>query len=291
MAPITVEARLRTLRHRPCRIDARLNPEFGRLVVYIQRPDNRVLRYTPIARKIGTRVTRVLERTTATRGEERCSMDLDLTYGAHGFYFDIPGEYVLRGYYNGAGVRPIVSKALRLRVGECRPEDTSLASRFFTDDVGTCLYLRGSRAERLQSALAVLHELIGKRQGDVASADLALSIVKGLTTPFFGMGRQNRRRKRTFKLELLEGAEHKLALDLTEPALGTYKSKGMESTNISHRRLVYARARAWKGNKQPKQAASELKDLYSHLRTRVNPLVLGDIQEFARRLLGRNSPW
>jgi len=290
MAPIKVEARLRTLRHRPCRIDARLNPECGRLVVYIQRPDNRVLRYTPIARKTVTRVTRVLERTTATRGEERCSTDLDLTYGSHGFYFAMPGEYVIRGYYYGAAGRPIVSKPLRLHVGECRPEDAQLALRFFTDDVGMCLYLRGSRAERLQSALAVLHELIGKRQGDVAGADLALSIVRGLTTPFFGICRQNGRRK-TFKLELLEDADHKRALDLTEPALETYKSKGTESTNSSHRRLVYARARAWKGNKQPEQAVRELKDLYSHLRTRVNPLVLGDIQKFARRLLGRNSPW
>ena len=291
LAPVTVEARLRNLRASPRKIDTRLNPEYGRLVVYIQRPDERVLRYTPIACKVGKAVTRTLKPKTAAKGEERYSVGIDLTYGSHGFYFNTPGQYVLRAYYTGAGARPIVSKPLPLRIAEGRPEDADLAQQFFTKDVGTCAYFGGSRAKRLRPALDLLQSIARRRENDVMGADLALTIVKGMCRPFFGLREGNGSSDRPYALEVLEESAPELAVDLTNRALAFYRSQGSERTNISQRRLVFTRARALKAQGNTEQAARELLELYSHFQTRVNPPVLADIQTFARSLLGGNSPF
>jgi hypothetical protein len=292
LAPVTVEARLRNLRASPRKIDTRLNPEYGRLVVYIQRPDERVLRYTPIACKVGAAVTRTLKPTTAPRGDERHSVGLDLTYGSHGFYFDKPGEYVLRAYYTGAGARPIVSKPLRLRIVQGRPEDADLAQQFFTKNVGTCVYFGGSRAKRLRPALDLLQSIVRRRENDVMGADLALTIVRGMSRPFFGIreGNGGSLVDRPYTLEVIEEPTPEVAVDLTNRALAFYQSQGTERTNISHRRLVFTRARALKAQGNATQAARELQELYSQFQTRVNPPVLADIQKFATTLLGGTSP-
>ena len=104
MEPVIVELRLRNLMTDiPIVIDKRLAPEFGGVVVYIQKPDGAVVKYEPIMCALGTpEAQRLSPYKAGEEGDDRYSRFF-LSYGANGFYFDQPGEYRIRATYQGFG--------------------------------------------------------------------------------------------------------------------------------------------------------------------------------------------
>src|SRR6185312_13313789 len=105
MEPVLVEIRLRNLSSEvPVEIDKRLSPEFGNLAVFIRRPDGRTVEYAPVLCALGKPEPWVLKPASAdTPGADRYSREIFLSYGSDGFYFDVPGEYLIRAVYQGAG--------------------------------------------------------------------------------------------------------------------------------------------------------------------------------------------
>src|SRR5262249_4024497 len=106
MEPVTVELRLKNrLENVSLPVDSRLDPDYGTVTVYIRRPDGRLLEYSPIACKLAAlskQTELILEANSAVTeaaGTNRFSAEVFLTYGRYGFYFDQPGNYLIRAVY------------------------------------------------------------------------------------------------------------------------------------------------------------------------------------------------
>ena len=119
MEPVLLEVRLRNLlTDAPVVIDKRLAPEYGGVVVHIQKPDDHIVKYDPVVCAVGIPQSVTLTPSkTGQEGDDRFSRDIFLTYGAKGFYFDQPGEYRIRAIYQGHGDLLITSNTLRIRIG------------------------------------------------------------------------------------------------------------------------------------------------------------------------------
>jgi hypothetical protein len=101
LEPVVVEFRLRNLTpDLPFGADVRLSPEFGRVAVYVRRPNGQTLEYRPIVHKEGTPQIELLSPASGgAEGTDRYSENVALTFGQHGFIFDTPGDYLIRAAY------------------------------------------------------------------------------------------------------------------------------------------------------------------------------------------------
>jgi hypothetical protein len=289
MAPVRVEARLRNLS--PCEqpIEEDLQPEGGRVLVAIQRPDGRVKEYLPVMRTMGDVRTRPLAGMRAhEHGPDRYSEELDITYGQGGFYFDAPGEYRIRLLYLDSRRGVIPSNVLRVRIGYpwSRTYDR-LAQDFFSDDVGRCLYLRGSHAPYLETnGLNVLRDMTARCVGTLMGCDLADAIVPGVARPFWQTTQG--------KVKRHKHPDPAGAIDLTRPALRFLERADARELNLSDARLVQTRARQLRIMEQNRLATEELVNLHRRLQRRgVHSSVLQEIRDSARTIVGAtiDSEW
>jgi hypothetical protein len=272
--PVKIEAHIHNPRKAQARIHTPLNPEFARLVVFIQRPDNTVQRYAPLACKLGTP-----NEETLTALHDDYSEAIDLTYGSGGFYFDKPGQYVVRAYYQSPDGAVVASNALTLSVSPPTSEDESFAQDFFSDDVGTCLYFQGSQAPRLRPAFELLRQTADRRKKELVGADIAASIVKGIGKSFYGIDGD--------KVTLLEKAKPDEVIALTDAALELYKSSRDDVGRIGYQSVVYARAGCWKDLDRAGKAAVELAGLEAHLLTQAGTRAVSDVRNFLGKLVER----
>lgn len=279
MEPVAIELRLRNLvDDLPLDLDARLNPEYGGVIVYIRRPDGRIVEYAPILCKVGSpRIQTLKPRRDAIQGEDRYSEDVFLSYGNYGFYFDEPGEYLVRALYQGTGSMLIPSNVHRVRVG--RPpskEEDRIAQDFFSYEVGMSLYLNGSLSPFLAKGMTLLESMADRYKDTLAGAKVATTLAASVARPFFRIqDRQNP------VLTETHSADPKKALTLTAPALSTYKREKEKSLNIAYHQLVRSRAGYMVTLGQRAQAKKEVVALRQELAARgVNELVLNDIKGY-----------
>ncbi len=156
LEPVLVEARLRnTMTDTPLEVDARLQPEFGRLAFVVQRPDGRIVDCASVFCMAGETEFRLLKGSKAGKqGEDRYSELIPLTYGKHGFLFAEPGEYRVRAFYHAPDDLVYPSNPLRIRIG--RPftrEEERMACDFFTKPVGLILAMGDHRSPYLESEI------------------------------------------------------------------------------------------------------------------------------------------
>jgi hypothetical protein len=188
MEPVTLELRLRN-KHpsAPLTVDERIGPEHGNAVVYIRRPDGRILEYTPITCRLALpRGRQLLPGAGASApGLERASEEVFVFYGRYGFYFDQPGEYLVRATYQGAGGLLIPSDTHRLRVGHpATPDDDRRAQDYFSYEVGMSLYLEGSRSPYLKAGMELLTDFADRYKDRLLGARAALAVANSLARPF-----------------------------------------------------------------------------------------------------------
>jgi hypothetical protein len=286
MEPVKIEVRLRNLlRTVDLNVDTLLPPEFGGLVLFIRRPDGRIVEYSPITCKLAESAIRTLKAAEGSvAGEDRYSEQLDLTYGRYGFYFDEPGEYLVRAIYQGAGDLLIPSNTLRLRVGHpMSPEVDRLAQDFFVYEVGMNLYLRGSQSPHLQRGFELLRDMAERHSGSVMGAELARTIMRAVAEPFFRVEKgTNARDSRVAVVKQSKSSDPDAALAFTEPALKVFRSHDEKALNLPYSELVRQRAicRATIGDTAG--ARTELETLRNDLAARgVNPPVLAGIDRYA----------
>jgi hypothetical protein len=279
LEPVSIELRLRNELTQPQEIDARLSPEYGGVAVYIRRPSGELVQYAPVFCKLGTPEPRVLAPAGSTpEGNDRYSDSIFLSFGGTGFYFDAPGEYLVRAVYQGAGELAIPSNTLRLRVGN--PVDRErdvLAQDFFTPEVGMSLYLEGSQSERLKGAMAVLIDLAERASDSPAGAKAAEAVGLSLARPFFAIDTTGKRPR----LKKTHAADPAASLAVTAPALDVYRKTADPRLNLNYHALVRGRAETLAASGKKGEAKKEVQTLQKDLKSRgVNESVLKEIKAF-----------
>ncbi|HLG54027.1 MAG TPA: hypothetical protein VI485_01775 [Vicinamibacterales bacterium] len=286
MARVTIEVRLRN-QHPEAELRNvvdDLSPEAGYVTVVIRRPDGRFVEFVPMIKLLRTPSVTTLASASKV-GPDRHSVEIDLTYGRGGFYFDTPGEYLVCAIY-AADNHLVESNRLRLRVGHpLSREADQMAQDFFVPEVGRCLMLNGSQSPFLTGAFATLLRMVDRWAGTEAGADLALALMPGVGNSFFAV--------RNNVVTLLKGPDHGSALRLTEAAVKTYEASSDRSFNLRHDRLVRARARYHQAAETASVAVTELVTLHDRLQDRgAHESVLADVRAFAKEVAGPLAlPW
>ncbi|WP_205525606.1 hypothetical protein [Pyxidicoccus trucidator] len=280
MEPVTVELRLRNLLpDLPLEMDTLLQPEQGGVTVFIRGPDGQLRTYSPVLCKLATpRMRKLMPRDQGAPGEDRYSEEVFLDYGSTGFYFDQPGEYLVRAVYQGTGDLLIPSNVHRLRVGVPRGrEEDRRAQDFFTHAVGLSLYLGGSRSPFLRKGMDTLEDVADRYKDSPLGAQAALTVANSRARPFHR--REDSRIVRTHE------AEPEVALDLSGRALDVYRRQRSPAFNLTQHRVAEQRAKLLAGMERKDEAKQELTTLEGDLRDKgVNDVVLRSIREKRERL-------
>ena len=285
MEPVAIELRLRNLfPDMPITLDSRLNPEYGGVVIYIRRPDGRIVEYAPVMCKLAyTSPKQLLPLLPDEQpGPDRYSEEVLISYGRYGFYFDEPGEYYVRALYQGGGDLLIPSNVHRLRVGTPLTRELDRAAQdYFSYEVGMNLYLEGSRSPHLEKGFDFLRELSEEHKNSLLGAKLAMTVANGLTQPFFHLKHTDEVEEK-LKLSQTHKAEPKEALKLTEAAVDVFQKTEQKALNLSYRQLVSQRVDCLVALDRQKQAVKELDELHEHLRSQgANAPVLDQISNLA----------
>ncbi len=276
MEPVNVELRLKNLTGIPIDLDSELDPEFGGVVVYIQRPDGRIQEYSPILCKLATPSIKTLS--PGVEGDDRHSQSVSLSYGSNGFYFDQPGRYLVRALYQGGGELLITSNVHQVTVGHpySREEERN-AQDFFSHQTGMALYLRGSSSPYLEKGMEVLQEMADRYKDNAVGAHVALALAENLARPFHRIEKG--------KLRLARDTQAEAALDLTAGALRAHKKDGGALSNLLYHECHRIRARLMTQVGKKAEARKELSSLVRTLARRgVNKPVLSAIKAFAKSL-------
>ncbi len=282
MEPVSIELRLRNmLTDLPVNLNTRLHPEYGGVVIYIRRPDGRILEYAPVMCKLGRLKPEPLMPLAPDEqpGPDRYSEEVLISYGRYGFYFDVPGEYYVRALYQGAGDLLIPSNVHRLRVGTPLTRDLDrTAQDYFSYEVGMNIYLEGSRSQYLEKGFDLLREMSEKHTKSLLGAKLSMTVANGLTQPFFHLVKTDE----DLKLARAYKAEPRQALKLTEAAVDLYRKTRQKSLNLSYRQLVSQRVDCLVALERPQAAVKELDQLHKDLiRTGANAPVLKQISDLS----------
>lgn len=278
MEPVVLEFRLRNLlNYIPVDLDTHLKPEWGGVVVYVRRPDGRILQYAPILCMIGIPKIRTLKPLKeAIKGEDRYSENIFLSYGKYGFYFDEPGEYLVRAIYQGTGEMLIPSNIHRVRVGyPLSKEEEKTGREFFTYQVGMNLYLGGSRSSHLSKGIQLLESVAEQYKDTFLGAKVATTLANSLAQPFFSYNITKG------IMERIQSADPKKALDLTSPARALYEREAEKALNIEYHQLIRDRSKYLVSLGQLEEARKEITTLLRDLKVRgVNEPILNEIKEY-----------
>ncbi|QIO54610.1 hypothetical protein HA461_25825 (plasmid) [Rhizobium leguminosarum bv. trifolii] len=291
MDSVIIELRLRNLlAEGQIRIDQQLAPEFGAVVIYIQKPDGRVLKYEPVMCALATPELSTLAPLVKDKeGPDRYSREVFISYGANGFYFDQPGDYKIRAIYQGLGDVLIPSNRHTIRIGV--PIDNELdrlAQDYFSDAVGLTLYLQGSRSLYLESSFAFLRDLADRRKGTMLAANIGIALAHGAAKPFHRIEQESGQKN---KLKQTIAPNPELALDLTDPALATLRQNKDKALNLAYARVVRRRAEYHKACGDNDLAGQELTTLARDLSGRgANPNVVKNYEALASSAFDPKSP-
>jgi hypothetical protein len=253
--------------------------------------------YSPVMCKLAFPSLRTLKPLQAgvEQGEDRYSEEVFISYGRYGFYFDTPGEYLIRALYQGAGDILIPSNVHRLRVGNPLTKEMDvLAQDYFSYEVGMNLYLDGSRSPYLEKGMNVLREISERYPESVLGAKMAMTVANSLTQPFFRIQepRDVTVQGQNLKLVQEHEADPAQALDVTKSAVNVFLKTKRKSLNLAHHQLVSQRVECHMKLDQHNKARKELLQLHDHLsETGANPPVLDQVKTLAENIAGtRDAP-
>lgn len=281
LEPVVIELRLRNLIDVPIPIEEKLKPEYGNTLLFIQRPDGKIVEFNPIFCQLAKPSIRILNAPgCGIEGDDRYSDTIFFSYGKGGFYFDMPGEYTIRAFYNADGLL-IPSNVQNIRIGSPISRDYDItASEFFTYPVGMSLYLHGSQSPFLSEGMDLLTCLAETSPDTMLGAKVGSRIAPSIGRPFFRIIGNT--------LTMTHDAEPRKALQMTEPAVELYRSlKGTEAklTNISYNKLIRGRANFLTRLGQKTKAKEEVSVLKDDLSERgVNEVVLNEIDALEKTL-------
>ena len=279
MEPVQIELRIRNLTDFSMELDTQLEPEFGGVLLYIRRPDGRIMQFAPVLCKLATPELKVLlPLKDGEAGVDRHSQNVFLSYGAAGFYFDEPGEYQVRAIYQGGGELQVPSNVHRVRVARpFTPDEEKIAQDFFTYKAGMALYLKGSSSPSLKEGMDTLELMVDRFKESAVGAQLSLVLAENLERSFFRIEKD--------KLVEARSADPEAALALTSQALEQQQQDATTFTNLNYHQLVRSRAELMVAMDKAADAKKELDGLVKSLSEQgVNKPVLDEIQAYAESL-------
>jgi hypothetical protein len=109
--PVRVEVKVKNITDRTQKVAARLQPEDGMITFFIRRPNGAFVRYVPPVARCKAPPDAI-----DLKAGESVYESVLLSYGAKGFQFLEPGEYLVRAYLEAGDAGCAVSKSCRLRV-------------------------------------------------------------------------------------------------------------------------------------------------------------------------------
>jgi len=283
MQPVNLEFRLRNLSNLELKIDTRLNPEFGGVVIYIRKPNGKTVQYAPILCKVAeaeTTVLKPLQKDQKNKGEDRQSENVFVSFGVDGYYFDDPGEYLIKAVYHGGGDILIPSQVHRLRIA--RPfarEEERIAQDYFNYSTGMSLYLNGSSSPYLDSGMNTLEEIVERFPESRLAAQTKLTLAKNLKRDFY------RIEKKKKELKLYRRADPDSVIALTDDALERHQTDEETLTNLSYHEVRRMRAETLAEAGDITKAKRELNLTVDYLKQKgVNRPVLKEIEDYAKTL-------
>jgi hypothetical protein len=283
MQPVNLEFRLRNLSNLELKIDTRLNPEFGGVVIYIRKPNGKTVQYAPILCKVAeaeTTVLKPLQKDQKNKGEDRQSENVFVSFGVDGYYFDDPGEYLIKAVYHGGGDILIPSQVHRLRIA--RPfarEEERIAQDYFNYSTGMTLYLNGSSSPYLDSGMNTLEEIVERFPESRLAAQTKLTLAKNLKRDFY------RIEKKKKELKLYRRADPDSVIALTDDALERHQTDEETLTNLSYHEVRRMRAETLAEAGDITKAKRELNLTVDYLKQKgVNRPVLKEIEDYAKSL-------
>ncbi len=269
----------------PLNLEVDLDPEYGGTTIYIRRPDGRIIEYAPVMCKLAANETKILQplQEGVNRGADRHSEEVFLSYGRYGFYFDQPGEYLVRALYQGPGDVLIPSNVHRVRVGTPLTKDQDrIAQDYFSYQVGMSLYLNGSRSPFLSKGMDLLQDVASRYEDSMAGAKIAQRVAPSMAQPFF---RLQERGAGDFALTKTHDADPSQVVTLTESALDVYRKEPVKALNLGYHELVRTRTECLLELGENNRAKKELKTLQEDLRDRgANEPVLKQINQYEQSI-------
>jgi len=281
LEPVTIELRLRNLLDIPLTVDARLDPSYGGAILYVRRPDGRVVQYDPVMCQLGIEVPLTLHPTgSGPEGSDRYSESVFVSYGQYGFYFDEPGEYLVRALYQGPGDVLIPSAVHRIRVGHPMSREADrLAQDFFSYTVGMNLYLGGSPSRYLEKGLIVLRTLAERFPDRITGAKAAITVARSEADSFYRLDETKE------KLSKAKDADPEAALAHSDTALELFRTTRSPALNLEYHALARDRSAWHERLGDAASARSEMESMRDDLADRgVNDTVLRDIGESAEMI-------
>ena len=285
MEPVTMEFRLKNNSELPLAVDIQLDPAFGRLEIYIKRPDGKTVNYDPVACKLGPAEMATLQpgmeadtNKPNTNGSDRISKNVTLSFGKGGFYFQEPGEYSVRAVYSSNDNMTITSNTCKVRIG--RPferDEERMAQDFFSPDVGLALNFGGSSSPYLSGGMNTIETMADRFSDTPLGARLSLSLATNQARPFH--------RVQDGKIVRIREANPDLALHLSNQALDQYKKDKTSLSAMTFHECCHLRAEMQAARGEKKEADKEINSLLNELkRMNVKAAVLDRVKAFGDSL-------
>lgn len=278
LEPVTVELRLRNLvKDMPVAIDARLQPDFGNVKIMIEKPNGNVVRFHPPVCQVGEVLSRDLA-SLGNKGPDRYAELINLSFGGTGFYFDNPGTYRIRAFYEGPDDVFIPSNVHQIRIGfpETREVDR-IAQDYFDTQVGLALFFGGSRSQYLQKGMDALRRVCDQFSDTDRGVKTAVTVARTLSTTFFALNEKNK-----LVAKKPSGKDREEALKITNAGLKKFQSLGKDDRrhNFAYTELAEVRCRCLSDKGDSDKAEQEKADLLKRLEARsVKRLVLDAIKQ------------
>lgn len=275
----------------PIELDTELGPEYGNVLVHIQRPDGRILVYEP-----AMHIYREVQLTTLDPGPlGRFSQNVMLSFGKHGHYFDEPGQYRIRVLYRGMANALITSNVHEFRIGQpsSRTQEQD-AQDFYSYESGMALYLGGSDSPYLKSGMDCLQRLAIRYKNSPVGAQLSLILAQNLAQPFryvaevgyqqMEIGGNEVQVMQTERKE--RPAKPQEALQYLDRALQQHQNDPAETfQNISYHQASRTKATLLAAIGHKKEAVDELEILISYLKKRgVKNDILKEIDVYKQQI-------
>jgi hypothetical protein len=268
--PVVVELKLSATDTRGRDTHGYLHPKDDLVSLAIRQPSGRTVLYRPMMR----RCVHEDDTVRLEPGRPAVYESAYVGYGRDGFYFEQPGEYVLRAQYVASDGSRVMSPVMRLRV---RPpvsaEDERVGELLLGEDQGQILALLGSDLEALAGGNAELDTLLAEHGGH----DLAVyaQLVKGVNA-----GRDFKQLTAGKEL-VIRRAEPKDSVQLlTAVEKASTGDGGVDNITLNMAMTRLARAEARGGS--PERATKTLDRMVGIFADKaVNPLVLERIGEQA----------
>ena len=272
MEPIEIELRLKNLTDTSVNVDTLLNPEFDRVNIYILDPNGNTIQYVPTMIKESEPIMTTLRPLDSKiDGADRFSENIVITYGKYGFYFNHPGEYLIRATYNGYNNEITSSNILRIRIGNpLSYEEDKIAYNFFSSNVGMNLYLKGSQSPFLAVGKKVLEQIVDMNLQNARNAKISYVLASAEIRPFFRIVDK--------KLIQTHKPNYEKTLRITEPAISYYSKVKEKPLNIQYRNIVYIRVNALLEMNKKHKAKEELTELEKNL-VDINESVVNEIEK------------